>query len=361
MPFLNIKVLLNAVPRTERQIITIKSSNGLMLAGSSCPTKKYFFKDQLVLTIKDINFYINSQKKSDKIFRITPLDGTITLNNITYAGSIYIYINDKNIEIINKLPLEDYIDSVLRTEGWPGWPLETYKIFAITCRSYVIYQVQHTRKQKKHFHIGSTNAHQTYRGMHTCQTIKDAVNETTGVVISYKKQPILAMFDSCCGGITPAHTTGIVNLKEAPYLARPYPCTYCKGLKIYSWKKNVSLNSFKQTLQELYPKIGKIQNIETIHDKAGIVQNLRVKDTKKTYTVNGKKLYSLFPDINSFAFTVTKKRNNVLIAGTGYGHHIGLCQWGANELVKKKWNYKKVLNFYYPGTTLLRLKKKNSE
>ncbi len=50
----------------------------------------------------------------------------------------------------------------------------------------------------------------------------------------------------------------------------------------------------------------------------------------------------------------------ITFKGTGYGHHMGLCQWGARELVNQGWNYKKILHFYYPGTTFMKLCKKES-
>ena len=49
-----------------------------------------------------------------------------------------------------------------------------------------------------------------------------------------------------------------------------------------------------------------------------------------------------------------------MFKGTGYGHHIGLCQWGARELVSQGWDYKKILHFYYPDTTFMKLCKKES-
>jgi stage II sporulation protein D len=356
---LNIRVLLQKQMHTQTQPLTIKSAHGLMLTTSSNPKKKYFFQEKLCISVKNKKVCINNKKSDDAIFRITPIDGLITVNNTTYAGNIYIHTQQYGLDIINKLPLEDYIDAVLRTEGWPGWPLETYKVFAITCRSYVIYQRKQAQKKHLHYDIGSTNAHQTYCGTHSCKTIKDAVNETNGIIIAYNKNPILAMFDSCCGGIIPAETQDLINFSEAPYLSRSYRCTHCTHLKIYSWKKNFSLNTFKQTIQAIHPKIAHIEGINTKHDKAGITQEVIIKDKTRSYTIEGKKIYSLFPEVKSFAFTVTKKRNMVTISGTGYGHHIGLCQWGANELVKQGWLHKQIIHFYYPGTTLMRLKKKD--
>jgi len=360
-PVIHIKVLLKKESLENNNSFTFASDNGLVLSYSQEPTKKYFFKEHVTTRIHNKKIIINNKKNNSLILRISPLDGHISFDSNKYLGTFYLHINHGNLEIINKLPLEDYIDSVLRTEGWPGWSLETYKVFAITCRTYAIYQLQQAQKKKQHYHIKPTNAHQTYYGIHSCQIIKDAVNETAEIFLAYKNKPILAMFDSCCGGIIPAQMSNTVNFKEAPYLARSYPCTYCKGLKIYSWSKDFALNRLKKSLQSLLPRLQTITDITTKTDTAGTVKTVIINDGKKRFTLDGKKLYSLFPEIKSFAFTCTKRKNSVILKGKGYGHHLGLCQWGANELVKQGWPYKRILHFYYPGTTLMKLKPKANE
>jgi peptidoglycan hydrolase-like amidase len=84
-----------------------------------------------------------------------------------------------------------------------------------------------------------------------------------------------------------------------------------------------------------------------------------ITDDDQEYCLDGKKVYSLFP-IKSFAYTCTKKRNKIILQGRGSDHHFGLCQWGAHELVQQGWHYKKILKFYYPGTTFMKLYHKTS-
>ena len=360
-PLLNIKVLLQTIPIEEKHSYTFSSENGLILTNADEPKKKYLFPKQITLIQLQKRILIKNRKNKSSIIRIQPVDGHISFDHNNYLGTFYIHVTEKEVEIINKLPLEDYIASVLRTEGWPGWSCETYKVFAITCRTYAIYQLQQARRKKQNFHLKPTNAHQTYFGTHSCQTIKDAVQETEGIIIAFKKKPILAMFDSCCGGIIPADISNSINFKEAPYLARSYACTFCKNLKIYSWNKEYSLSSFKKKINEIIPKLNLITNVTTQHDKAGITKGITIHENKKNFFVDGKKVYSLFPDVKSFAFSCNKKKNMIHFKGTGYGHHLGLCQWGANELVKKGWPFKKILHFYYPGTNLMKLTPKEAK
>ncbi|MCF7899988.1 hypothetical protein K9K77_00615, partial [Candidatus Babeliales bacterium] len=151
----------------------------------------------------------------------------------------------------------------------------------------------------------------------------------------------------------------LLDFVKVPYLARTYACSYCKKSKPYSWKAEYSLSEFRNVLQEgrdtllhdiFDVKIG-------LKDKGGVVQNVIAKTKKQQHTFSGKEMYKLFREIKSYSFSVKKTSEKVMLIGKGYGHHIGLCQWGAYELVEKGWNYEKILQFYYPGTTFMQLEK----
>jgi stage II sporulation protein D len=96
----------------------------------------------------------------------------------------------------------------------------------------------------------------------------------------------------------------------------------------------------------------------TKRDKAGVVQEVSVRDGKKVYKLTGKQWYSIFGAVKSFCFSITKQNKNYMVGGRGYGHHFGLCQKGARALVDEGWDFKKILHFYYPGTTFVHLKEK---
>jgi stage II sporulation protein D len=102
--------------------------------------------------------------------------------------------------------------------------------------------------------------------------------------------------------------------------------------------------------------VGTVKDMRvTKKDAAGIVQEVTLKGSKGMQIFSGKKMYSLFKKIKSFSFSVAKRGNKITLKGKGYGHHLGLCQWGARELVKKGWPWRKILTFYYRGTTFMKL------
>ena len=116
------------------------------------------------------------------------------------------------------------------------------------------------------------------------------------------------------------------------------------------------MKTWASLLRQEIPTLKKIQGIKiTKKDDAGLIQEIIVKDARHSFLLTGKKLYSLLDAIKSFSFFIHKKGRNIVFKGRGYGHHLGLCQWGAREMVRDAWDYKKILMFYYPNVTFSKL------
>lgn len=296
---------------------------------------------------------INDSSYNQKYLVITPRQGSIEFDDNKYDGSFILVNQGDYVQLINALDLEDYVFSVLRTESWPGWPLEVNKVFAIACRTYAIAMMMRSKSQNLPYHIKNTNAHQTYTGIHDSPVLKRAVQETEGLFLSFRGKPILAMFDACCGGVIPANIRDF-DFTKAPYLKRSYPCTYCKASKVYTWSVHYPISSFLPLINA--GAIKKLKEIKiTNKDKAGLVRQVSIKTSRGYVMVTGKKLYSLIKGIKSLCFTVHKKGESIIFKGRGYGHHLGLCQWGAREMVRRGKSYREVLQFYYPATRFMQL------
>ncbi len=352
----NVKVLLATLKPGER--LKLSSSDGFFLKDplSKHPLKLENCRKAFDLSCCSDGLYLEGKRlfKENIIFESY---GSVThFNNEKYLGSFLIQKFDNNYLVVNIVPLEDYVFSVLKKESWPGWPLEMNKVMAIIARTYCLYRIMLSYKNKLPYHIRSSSHHQIYQGVHNCAISKKAVEETEGLFLSYKGRPILAMFDSCCGGIVPGHTIGIVDFKKAPYLHRLYACEYCKYSKLFNWSQTYSLDAFINLIQEEIPFIvHDIQDIKIVDtDKAGLVKKVIVKSSKETFSLSGDQMYGLSNKIKSYAFTVAKKGKKIVLKGKGFGHHIGLCQWGAREMVRLEFPYKKILDFYYPDTQLMK-------
>lgn len=284
--------------------------------------------------------------------------GICSWNGYQYAGTFNIVRDANKVYLVNEIDLEEYVYSVLRWESWPGWPLEVNRAFAITCRSYVVSKLYESRSSKKNsapYDIKATNIHQTYKGSHDIQSVWQAIEETRGIVLAHEGKPIIAMYDCCCGGVIPARMHG-VDFKAAPYLARDYACTFCKDSKLYTWSLEYDIAHFERLLEKSCEKKITISDIKVNKkDKAGIVREVEVSSKNARTSLSGKKVYSLCKDIKSYFFSIEKKAKKILIQGKGYGHHLGLCQWGSREMVRQGWDYKSILRFFYPGTVFMKV------
>jgi len=352
-----VKVLLDEKGKREKAKWIITAKERILILNPKDSEKRKLLKDPKVeLECKGGRLYINGRHYSDDSCFISSPDNHVSLDGTRYHGSLFITSYKGSFLIINYVPLEEYIVSVLRTESWPGWPLEVNKAFAITSRSYVIAMILGAKKNEKPFHVKNTNIHQTYRGAHSNKSLKDAVTQTEGVFLAFNGMPITAMFDSCCGGIVPAYVHGF-DFKKAPYLARPYACTFCKECKLFSWQAEYDAHVLAGHLASLYDAREPIRGIKiSKKDKAGLVKEIQVRGHKSHKHLTVKQLYSCLKEVKSFCFSAQYKANKVILKGKGYGHHLGLCQWGAREMVRQGWDYKSILQFYYPGTTFMKLR-----
>jgi stage II sporulation protein D len=279
----------------------------------------------------------------------------LVVDEVPYQGFLLLICEKNQALLINSVDLDDYIFSVLNTESYPGWPLEMNKVLAVAVRTYVIAKVCEAQQQGKYYHIKNTNAHQTYRGYHEKIALRQAVSQTQGLFLSYENEPILAMYDICCGGIIPAQKKG-VDFARAPYLARTYPCNFCKKTKTYRWSLQYTMQELERLLKKEVRGLGELKEIKIAEkDDAGIVHSLLIKGSQSSHTISHKKFTTLFKNIKSFCFSLIHKVQHVIVRGRGFGHHMGLCQWGARQLVREGWDYKRILQFYYPGTKIMRL------
>lgn len=298
---------------------------------------------------------VNGNRLASNQLKVIAQDGNMFYNEREYAGDMLVMCHEKSIYFINSVDLEEYLFSVLRWEGWPGWPLEVNRVFAIMCRTYVVNKVLRERKKQSIFDIKNDNRHQTYKGVHGADHLREALKDTQGVVMTHEGHPIEAMYDACCGGVVPGLMSG-VNFKGSPYLKREYGCPYCKKTKLYTWQKEYSIGDFHALLAcEIGAKATVIDVSVSKKDKAGIVQEVTVKTKAKNYKFSGKKMYNLLRDLRSFCFDVTKTGKKIIFKGRGYGHHLGVCQWGVRQMVKENWHYLDILEFYYPGVSFMNI------
>lgn len=353
---ITVRVLIDEKMRRDTAPWCITSKTGFLLYDPKKPDRKWRSAQETIrVQYKNNQLVLNGKTYPTTALQIVPQDGYATINNQQYHGNFSILTHENQLLLINHVDLEEYVHAVLKTESWPGWPVEVNKVFAIVSRSYVLAMINNTNGNQPPYHVKNTNEHQTYKGMHEVRTIRGAIKQTRGQILLHDNQPALTMFDSCCGGIVPAQIKDF-DFEKAPYLAREYACTHCERCWIYSWNKTIPLEEFQRQVAHLFDIPGRAANaIITQHDGAGLVQEVELRNLRSRKRVSGKQFYNAFKEIKSFCFSIKRNGDTVALNGKGFGHHLGLCQWGAREMVRDGWNYRRILSFYYPDTQIGKL------
>lgn len=359
-----IKVLLEKNCDLSQLSWQIKSPKGFkIVAIRGDHNKKFHTKlPQILIKSKDNKLIINARSGFDTLL-IAPNDKLFSFNGRTYEGTIAIAISDGCAHFINQIDLESYVAAVGLSESFADWPDEANKAMCIAFRSYGICKILEQRETNKKsgtslpYDIQNSNYHQVYNGYQNTDHFKKIAQSTQGLVLAHKNKPILAMFDICCGGVTPSHKVGF-NFQEAPYLARTYPCKHCKNYKYYSWEYKYKIKEVENILKVDFPKLKNLKEIKIVKkDKTGTVFKVRIQDKYGYHYITGKRLKQLLKKFKSLSYTIERSGNYIVFKGRGHGHLMGLCQHGARQMDNNKWDYKKILRFFYPGANLMRLQK----
>ncbi|MFL5639114.1 MAG: SpoIID/LytB domain-containing protein, partial [Gemmatimonadaceae bacterium] len=192
--------------------------------------------------------------------------------------------------------------------------------------------------------------------------------------------PISTPYHSTCGGTTAAVTEVWYNQTDEPYLRAVSDripgrdAFYCDPSPRFAWTQNYDASSLRAVMEKYLatytnaPKsnIGRITDIsEQGRTPSGRVRALTVQTESGSYTLRGNDIRFVLRDpkgaiLNSTYFNFSSAKANgevssLTIAGRGYGHGIGMCQWGAIGRARAGQNFRTILETYYPGTTIGRI------
>jgi stage II sporulation protein D len=281
-------------------------------------------------------------------------------------GAIY---QDLTIEIplyrtkenkVEKLPLEEYLIGVVAAEMPPEFEMEALKAQAITARTYLIRRIV-----EKDFSDVPTGAwvndsiqHQVYLDDETLREqwgalyeenrakIARSVKETEGLILTYQNQPINATFFSTSNGYT--ENAEEYWQTEIPYL-RSVPSPWDLSSPRYKETIRMPIETFEQKLGVKVSNLGDAQNWSKVIDRTTGKRINRIIIGNKTFT--GREVREKL-ELNSSSFTWQRDKDQLLITTYGYGHGVGMSQWGADGMAKEGKKAVEILKYYYQGVEL---------
>lgn len=286
------------------------------------------------------------------VMTIEPHGEPVLVNGQLYRGFLLIYPVKNSAWIVNVLTVDEYLMSVVPGEIPAGWEEEALKAQAVAARTYTYYHIAENRSRKMLYDLDATAASQVYRGMaDEKKRTTDAVQATAGEIVTYENKPIISYFHSTCGGKT-TDDRYVWNKGHLPYL-RGVTCGYCVDSTKFEWESHLTLDEIKTKLSRKYPNIRIITNISFRKKDDRIVEVVIAHDGT-TLHITGNTFRLMFPPekIRSLYFVSAKTQSGLLLKGRGWGHGVGLCQWGARGMARQGYNYKRILNHYFTGVSI---------
>jgi stage II sporulation protein D len=290
---------------------------------------------------------------------IEPVDGGyVYIGDRWYRGRALVVPTSSGLTAVNYVDLEQYLYSVLGAEMGGSFPQEALKAQAVAARSYALFQRQ--KSGNGVFDVGDTQAWQVYRGIQD-ESIgtQTAVNATAGQVLTYNNQIIEAVFHSSAGGCT--ENVEDVWMQPLPYL-RSVKEGFAENSPVAQWTKTYS----RSELSKLVTGVGTIVTMQPAKTtQCGRVVSMLVEGDAGRRTISGDTLRSAL-GLRSTLFEVvpqyggsSKGKSSAITAfqvnGRGFGHGLGLSQYGARSLAQLGYNYQQIVLFYYKDTKLAQL------
>ncbi|WP_028401630.1 stage II sporulation protein D [Ectobacillus panaciterrae] len=256
---------------------------------------------------------------------------------------------------VENMPIEDYVAGVIAAEMPANFEMEALKAQALTARTFVIKRMLAGEQLPNKANVTDTVDNQVYKNDTELKKlwgkdydgkmkrIQEAVKATAGQVLTYKGEPITASFFSTSNGYTE---------NSEDYWGSPYP--YLRSVDS-PWDKEAPKFTFDQTftVSDFQKRLGiQVLNDGSVGKIVDRTSGKRVKTVQFSgKTLSGKDIRAKL-QLRSTDFTWKQQGNNIVITTKGYGHGVGMSQYGANGMAKEGKSYKDIVAHYYQGVEI---------
>lgn len=326
-------------------------------------------------------------------------DSIVEIESKQYRGFITFIVNSYEISLINHIKIEDYLYGVVPKEMGSSFHIESLKAQAVAARTYAIFAVTSKNKHKKDgFDLCDTIDCQAYGGKNIENTlINSAVDETRGQYVYYEGKLAETFFHANNGGYMESSENiwggylGYLIAKEDPF---------SKDTTASTWQVEFTSEDINKKIISARIYIGDILDIKVLERNSGnrvkevkligksgekIISGSKLRTilgirstwfnivrkgeqvsnlayvfdpkTSKTIEINLDTAFAIDKNDNKFKWqskeTQEIKVDGFLISGRGYGHGVGMSQYGALEMAKQGYNYEEIIKFYYTGADIV--------
>lgn len=262
-------------------------------------------------------------------------------------------------ETVQEMPIEEYVAGVVAGEMDPDWPLEALAAQAILARTFTLQKIKESGGVPEHNAHASTDIEefQAYSAEKINDRVREAVRLTRGTVACYKNECIRAWFHAYAGPRTALADEGLAYKYNPPYISS----VEGQGKKIISpeeanWSAVFDLETVREAVLETTGKDpGTITGVKIAkYGPSGRAATFQVNDQK----ISGPALRLALGSTemrSTFIEKIVCSEENLQISGTGYGHGVGLCQWGARAMAAEGKSPEEIVNYFYKNIHLASL------
>jgi stage II sporulation protein D len=276
----------------------------------------------------------------------------IRLNGRDYPSPLELVRNGEGLAVVNDVSLEEYVVGVVRAEASEKWPLEMLRAQATVARTYAAHH--RLLAAGKSFHILASTAHQQYAGkVPPASPVWMAVRDTAGQVLLWEGEVFPAFYHTESGGYT-EDPRSVFAARNMPGL-KPVRCDFSAGSPHFYWSLDVRLSELAETLRRNGVNSGAVSAIDVTERTPSLrASTVAVRGEHGTFTLRGNDFRRMlgYDTFKSTLFAVALDGEWARFSGRGYGHGVGMCQWGAKGMAEQGFSARQILEYFYPATTL---------
>lgn len=280
------------------------------------------------------------------------LEGSfLKLNASEVPSKVFLWPKENSVDVIAVLEIDEYLRGVIPSEMPATWPIEALKAQAVVARSFTLKQVQSRRAEP--YHLDSTVNDQVYKydipiSYENLKKINDIIASTKGMVlVDDKLQVVRALYHADCAGRT-EKSSNVWGGNEVEFsVVDPH----CPQASAHTWELSILKNDIAKVFQIKDPVV----NVEKVNlTDSGRVKKILIKTAQNKYYYSGQVFRKKmgYSKIKSTHFEISEKDGKLLFKGLGFGHGVGMCQWGARKWADNGKDYKAILKHYFPGYKL---------
>lgn len=280
----------------------------------------------------------------------TPQPAEIELPDILQDGKeSMLKVYDINQGKVLELSVKEYLYGVVAGEVGNDWPEEILKAQAIIARTFMVdYFINDTGTMYENADISTdVSESQAYSADDINDAIKKAVDDTSGMIMTYDGKIVKAFFHSCSGGITATAVEGLENKEDLPYLQAVESDDSAAPRENRQWSAEFTKEKLLSALASMEEDIGKFDSIE-IGEKGPSGRALTLNFGEAEVSCPRLRMAISASEFRSTLITDISYENGVLkISGKGYGHGVGMPQWDAKQLAEDGNQAKDIILKYF--------------